>query len=51
MLTLLGSVAVTVMMLSYWLEPRSRWFLLSFALSSFGYQAGDPPIAWNVLKE
>ncbi len=32
MITLFGSVAVTVMMLSYWLEPRSKWFVLSFAL-------------------
>ncbi len=34
MLTLLGFAAVTVMMLSYWLESRSRWFLLSFAGAS-----------------
>ncbi len=32
MITLFGSIAVTVMMLSYWLEPRSKWFVLSFAL-------------------
>ena len=31
MLTLFGSIAVTVMMVSYWLEPRSRWFILAFA--------------------
>lgn len=31
MITFFGSVAVTVMMLSYWLEPRSKWFVLSFA--------------------
>jgi hypothetical protein len=34
MLTVIGSVAVTVMMLSYWLEARSRWFVLSFAAGS-----------------
>jgi hypothetical protein len=34
MLTLFGSVAVTVMMLSYWLEPRSKWFVLLFAAGS-----------------
>ncbi len=31
MLTLFGSIAVTVMLLSYWLEPRSKWFVLVFA--------------------
>ena len=34
MLTAFGSVAVSVMLLSYWLEPRSRWFILVFALGS-----------------
>ena len=31
MLTLFGSIAVTVMMFSYALEERSRWFVLAFA--------------------
>lgn len=31
MLTLFGSIAVTMMFLSYWLEARSRWYVLSFA--------------------
>ena len=31
MLTLFGSIAVAIMFLSYWLEPRSRWFVLVFA--------------------
>ena len=31
MLTVFGSLAVTIMMLSYWLEPRSRWFVFLFA--------------------
>ena len=31
MLTLFGSVAVAIMMFSYWLEPRSKWFVLGFA--------------------
>ena len=31
MLTLFGSLAVAIMMLAYWLEPRSRWFTLAFA--------------------
>ncbi len=34
MLTALGSVAVAIMLLSYWLEPRSKWFVLSFAAAS-----------------
>ena len=34
MLTVLGSIAVAIMLLSYWLEPRSKWFVLSFALGS-----------------
>ena len=31
MLTLFGSIAVSVMFFSYWMEPRSRWFILLFA--------------------
>ena len=31
MLTLFGSIAVSIMFLSYWLEPRSKWFVLIFA--------------------
>ena len=31
MLTLFGSIAVATMLVSYWLEPRSRWFILVFA--------------------
>ncbi len=31
MLTLFGSIAVAIMFLSYWLEPRSKWFVLVFA--------------------
>ena len=31
MLTLFGSVAVAIMLLSYWLEPRSKWMVLVFA--------------------
>ena len=29
-----GSVAVSIMFLSYWLEPRSRWYVLVFAVAS-----------------
>ena len=31
MLTLFGSIAVSTMLWSYWLEHRSKWFVLVFA--------------------
>ena len=31
MLTIFGIVAVSIMFLSYWLEPRSKWMVLIFA--------------------
>ena len=31
MLTVFGSVAVTIMLLSYWLESRTKWMVLVFA--------------------
>ena len=34
MLMLFGSLAVTIMFLAYWLEPRSRWYVLVFAVAS-----------------
>jgi hypothetical protein len=34
MLTVFGSVAVGIMMLSYTLEARSKWYLLVFAVAS-----------------
>ena len=34
MLTILGSIAVSIMMLSYALESRSKWFVLIFAAAS-----------------
>ena len=34
MLTLFGSIAVSIMMLSYSLEARSRWYVLIFAFAS-----------------
>jgi hypothetical protein len=34
MLTAFGTIAVATMFVSYWLEPRSRWFVLTFAASS-----------------
>ena len=33
-LTLFGSVAVAIMFLAYWLETRSKWLVLIFALAS-----------------
>ena len=32
MLTLFGAIAVSIMLFSYWLEPRSKWFILVFAV-------------------
>ena len=34
MLTIFGSIAVAVMMLAYWFEPRSKWLVLAFAAGS-----------------
>ena len=34
MLTAFGSVAVGAMFVSYWLESRSRWYVLIFAAAS-----------------
>ena len=31
MLTIFGSIAVSIMFLSYWLENRSKWMVLIFA--------------------
>ena len=36
MLTVFGSIVVAIMMASYWLEPRSRWYVMVFALASAG---------------
>ena len=34
MLTTFGVIAVTIMFLAYWLEPRSKWMVLIFAAGS-----------------
>ena len=34
MLTLFGSIAVTIMFLAYWVEARSKWYVLVFAGAS-----------------
>ncbi len=34
MLTAFGSLAVGAMFVSYWLESRSRWYVLIFAAAS-----------------
>ena len=34
MLTVFGSIAVAIMLLSYWLENRSKWMVLVFAAGS-----------------
>lgn len=48
MLTAFGAISVTAMMVSYWLESRSSWFVLSFAMacaasSLYGWLAGTWP--------
>ncbi len=39
MLTIFGSIAVALMFVSYGLEPRSKWFVLAFAIGSAGTAA------------
>ena len=34
MLTAFGTIAVATMFVSYWLERRSRWFVLVFSVAS-----------------
>ena len=34
MLTVFGTIAVSIMFLSYWLERRSKWMVLIFAAAS-----------------
>jgi hypothetical protein len=34
MLNVFGTAAVSLMMISYWQEARSKWFVLSFAIAS-----------------
>ncbi len=36
MLTTLGTIAVTIMLLAYWQEERSKWLVLAFAGASAG---------------
>jgi hypothetical protein len=40
MLTLFGSLAVTIMFLAYWLEPRSRCYVLVFAVATTAAYSG-----------
>jgi hypothetical protein len=47
-LTLFGLFAVTAMLITYWLEPRSPWFILAFAGScalgsAYGFLQGAWP--------
>ena len=59
MLTLFGSIAVAVMFLSYWFEPRSKLFVLIFAgaciaTSAYSALAGVYPITviealWSIV--
>ena len=59
MLTLFGSIAVAIMFLSYWLEQRSKWYVLVFsgacaATSAYSALEGVYPITgiealWSVV--
>ena len=50
MVTLFGSISVGVMLTSYWLEPRSRWFVLSFAGGCFATATYSALVeAWPVM--
>jgi hypothetical protein len=59
MLTAFGAIAVGIMFGSWWLEPRSRWYVLGFALGSgltaiYSYLAVVYPITvieglWTVV--
>jgi len=47
-LTAFGLFAVTAMLVCYWLEPRSRWWTLGFAIacwlgSAYGFLQGAWP--------
>jgi hypothetical protein len=47
-LTLFGLFAVTAMLVCYWFEKRSRWFILGFAVScvlasAYGFLQGAWP--------
>ena len=44
MVTAFGAAAVAVMLVSYWLEPRSRWFVAVFAVAS----ASASAYAWLI---
>jgi hypothetical protein len=58
-LTAFGALAVTVMMVSYWLEARSVWLILVFAgacaaSSAYGWLSGTWPFGvveavWSVV--
>ena len=50
-LTAFGFVAVSLMLLFYWLEHRSHWFVLCFAgacamSALYGYLQGATPFAF-----
>ena len=51
-LTFFGLVAVTLMLVFYWLEPRNRHYILSFAgacllASAYGFLSGAWPLGWS----
>lgn len=50
MLTAFGTIAVSIMLLSYWQEARSKWFVLVFAAASAATAIYSGLIeAWPIL--
>ncbi len=50
MLTAFGTIAVSIMLLSYWQEARSKWFVLVFAAASAATATYSGLIeAWPIL--
>ncbi len=50
MLTAFGTIAVTIMLLSYWQEARSKWAVLVFAGASAATAAYSGLVeAWPIL--
>ena len=50
MLTAFGTIAVSIMLFSYWQEARSKWFVLAFAAASAATAAYSGLVeAWPIL--
>ena len=50
MLTAFGTIAVSVMLVAYWQEARSKWFVLVFAAASAATATYSALVeAWPIL--